>query len=118
MENNQLLDQASLMNPFSEEELKLLFSYFKEGYNDQSIMRRLLKKGYEEVKAKELISNARKLYVGYASKKKAQNDMIYGGLWFVGGTVGTLANIGFIFYGAIVFGMIQFFKGVSNYKNS
>lgn len=118
MENHQLLDQAHLMNSFSDEELNLLFSYFKEGYNDQSITRRLLKKGYDEAKIRDLILEARKQYPIYVSKKKARNDMIFGGLWFVGGSVATLVNIGAIFYGAIAFGMIQFFKGLFNYKNS
>lgn len=117
MENNQLLDQESLMHSFSNEELNLLFSYFNEKYNDQTIIRRLQKKGYEPDHAQALLSEARKRYQSYIFKKKAQNDMIFGGLWFVGGSVATLANIGAIFYGAIAFGMIQFFKGLFNYKN-
>ena len=40
--------------------------------------------------------------------------MKYGALWCVGGIVGTAALIGFIFWGAILFGGIQFFKGVAN----
>lgn len=39
--------------------------------------------------------------------------MIYGALWCVGGIMATLANFGFIFWGAIVFGAIQFFMGVA-----
>jgi len=52
-----------------------------------------------------------------AEQEKAKKDMIYGGLWCVGGTVLTLANVGFIFWGAIVFGGVQFFKGVINYNS-
>jgi hypothetical protein len=50
-------------------------------------------------------------------KNQAQKDMLWGGLWMVGGLVGTFANTGFIFWGAIIFGGIQFFKGVANYNN-
>lgn len=47
-------------------------------------------------------------------KAEANKDMIYGALWCVGGIIATSANIVFIFWGAIVFGGIQFFKGLSN----
>lgn len=40
--------------------------------------------------------------------------MLYGVLWCSGGLLLTLANVGFIFWGAILFGAIQFFRGVSN----
>lgn len=49
-----------------------------------------------------------------ANNSKARKDMIYGALWFAGGTILTLSNIGFIFWGAILFGGIQFFKGLIN----
>jgi hypothetical protein len=40
-------------------------------------------------------------------------DMIFGALWCVGGIIATLADIGYNFWGAIVFGAIQFFRGLS-----
>jgi hypothetical protein len=46
--------------------------------------------------------------------EKAKRDMLYGALWCVGGIIATSAHIGFIFWGAIVFGGIQFFRGVFN----
>jgi len=49
-----------------------------------------------------------------AKKQRAQKDMLYGALWCIGGTVATMAEIGFIFWGAIVFGGIQFIKGAVN----
>ncbi|MTH16499.1 hypothetical protein [Flavobacterium sp. LC2016-01] len=49
-----------------------------------------------------------------AKYEKARKDMVYGALWFCGGIILTLADIGFIFWGAILFGGIQFFKGVIN----
>jgi len=45
---------------------------------------------------------------------QAKKDMLYGALWCIGGTVLTLSNIGFIFWGAILFGGIQFFRGLIN----
>jgi len=49
-----------------------------------------------------------------AKYEKARKDMVYGALWFCGGTILTFANIGFIFWGAILFGGIQFFRGLIN----
>lgn len=51
-------------------------------------------------------------------KKQANKDMLYGALWCVGGLVATMADIGFIFWGAIVFGAVQFFKGLINSQSS
>jgi len=44
----------------------------------------------------------------------ANKDLIYGALWCIGGIVATAAEIGYIFWGAIVFGGIQFLKGLIN----
>ncbi|TVT39214.1 hypothetical protein FNT36_16275 [Hymenobacter setariae] len=49
-------------------------------------------------------------------KAQAKKDMLYGGLWCVGGLALTLADVGFVFWGAILFGGIQFIKGVTNLK--
>ena len=51
-----------------------------------------------------------------AKKAQAKKDMLHGGLWCVGGLAFTLADIGFVFWGAIVFGGYQFIKGVVNLK--
>lgn len=50
-------------------------------------------------------------------KKQANKDVLYGGIWFVGGLAVTLISVasgkgGFIAYGAVIFGGIQFFKGL------
>lgn len=49
-----------------------------------------------------------------SNKKSANNDMLYGALWCIGGVIGTMAEIGYIFWGAIVFGGYQFLKGLKN----
>lgn len=50
-----------------------------------------------------------------ALKDQATKDMTYGALWCGGGTIATLADTGFIFWGAIVFGGYQLIKGIVNY---
>ena len=47
-------------------------------------------------------------------KERAEKDMLYGALWCIGGIFATAAHIGFVFWGAILFGGIQFFKGLIN----
>jgi len=49
-----------------------------------------------------------------ARKEQANKDMMWGAIWCVGGLIGTLSDTGFIFWGAIVFGGIQFFRGLAN----
>jgi hypothetical protein len=51
-----------------------------------------------------------------AKNAQAKKDMLYGGLWCVGGIALTVADVGFVFWGAILFGGIQFIKGVTNLK--
>ncbi len=51
-------------------------------------------------------------------KKQAGKDMLYGGLWFAGGLIATMADVGAIFWGAMVFGGIQFFKGLINSQSN
>ena len=51
-----------------------------------------------------------------AKNVQAKKDMLHGGLWCVGGTALTMAHIGFVFWGAIIFGGVQFIKGVTNLK--
>ena len=44
---------------------------------------------------------------------QGQKDVLYGLLWLVGGALLTAADVGYIFWGAIVFGGIQFFSGLA-----
>ncbi len=56
-------------------------------------------------------------------KKKANKNMFYGGIWCVGGIIVTVASYSaassgggkYVFaWGAIIFGAIQFFKGLAD----
>jgi hypothetical protein len=74
----------------------------------------LIEKGLSENAAFTIVNNLENEFKN-AKKEAAKKDMLYGALWCVGGTVATVANIGFIFWGAIIFGGIQFIKGAANY---
>lgn len=80
--------------------------------NSYEVKTALLERGADEQTALTVIEEI-ELQITAARKKRAQKDMLYGALWCIGGLVLTMANIGFIFWGAIVFGGIQFFRGVS-----
>ena len=51
-------------------------------------------------------------------KSKAEKNMISGALWCIGGTALTLANFGLIFWGAILFGGVQFIGGLISYYST
>jgi hypothetical protein len=76
----------------------------------------LMSKGMDEKSATMMIETLQQ-QIKDAQNERARKDMIYGALWCVGGTVLTIADLGFIFWGAIVFGAIQFIKGAVNFKN-
>lgn len=73
----------------------------------------LVQQGIEKQQAIDIVT-ALEAQIKQAKDTQANKDMLYGALWCVGGIVATVANFGFIFWGAIVFGGIQFFKGVIN----
>jgi hypothetical protein len=88
-----------------------LFITHKKSYGE--VVEALVTQGAEREFATTIASQLEE-QMNAAKKSRAQKDMLYGALWCIGGTVLTLAHIGFIFWGAIVFGAVQFFKGVIN----
>jgi hypothetical protein len=71
--------------------------------------------GIDRENATSIVENL-EIQINVAKKEVAKKDMLYGALWCVGGTILTISNIGFIFWGAIIFGGYQFFKGLINYN--
>ncbi len=77
----------------------------------------LMSKGMDE-KGADLMIETLQQQIRAAQNEGAKKDMLYGALWCVGGTVLTIADVGFIFWGAIVFGAIQFIRGAVKYNNN
>jgi hypothetical protein len=99
-----------------EEMIRKIYDYaahllFEEERTKNEVVEQLMQEGLDREFAIVIVRN---LTIA-VSKKQGQNNMLYGALWCIGGTVATLAHIGFIFWGAIVFGAIQFFVGVYQY---
>lgn len=63
-----------------------------------------------------IVVNKVEEHIKEENRKRARRDMIFGALWCVGGIIATVADIGYIFWGAIVFGAIQFIRGASKYE--
>ena len=70
----------------------------------------LVAEGLDEESAAIVVSRLEQ-QIKDATKEAANKDMIYGAMWCIGGVVATIADFGYIFWGAIVFGAIQFIKG-------
>lgn len=88
----------------------LLLNENKSAYETKAA---LIEKGSSSEIATVIVDNLED-QIQEAKREKAKKDMLYGELWCVGGTALTFANVGFIFWGAILFGGIQFFKGLIN----
>lgn len=74
----------------------------------------LIEKGLSQDAAYTIVSNLED-EIRKAKKERASKDILFGALWCIGGIIATVANIGFIFWGAILFGGIQLVKGLVNY---
>ncbi len=110
MDDNQNKVQEAV-NKTYEYAANLLVTEGKTAYEVESALRNQL--GVNAEVASKIVSDLES-QMEDARKEAAQKDMLYGALWCIGGIIGTASHIGFVFWGAIVFGAIQFFKGLSN----
>ena len=81
--------------------------------DEVSVIQSLVNQGLDNESAVTVVDNLQ-TQIKAAKKARAHKDILYGALWCVGGIVLTVAHIGFIFWGAIIFGGFQFFKGLAN----
>jgi hypothetical protein len=83
----------------------------KEHKKESEIFHLLVEQGLDAETAQTVICNV-KVQLKKITNERAHKNMIFGALWCVGGIIATVADFGYIFWGAILFGLIQFFKGV------
>lgn len=89
--------------------------------NSYETRKELEAQGLSEESARIIVDNL-ETQINEAKKSRANKDMLYGGLWFFGGLIVTIVSFSaasgggsyVVAYGAIIFGGIQFFKGVMN----
>ena len=79
----------------------------------EQVKKELIAQGIDMASASTVVSNVSQ-QIKKARQDRANKDMAFGALWCIGGIAATVANIGFIFWGAIVFGGIQFISGAIN----
>lgn len=101
-------DQEEVMNQILEHAAELMV---KDKKGSDEVKNILVEEGLDKEIATTVVKSL-EVQIKEAKKSRAQKDMLYGALWCVGGIIATVAGIGFIFWGAILFGGIQFFRGV------
>lgn len=109
MENTQS-DQTQVINEIYEHTAHLLVT---EKRTSPEVIDILTGKGIPEDSARQIVNQVAD-HVSKAKKERAKKDMLYGALWCIGGIAATASGIGLIFWGAILFGGIQFIKGPAN----
>ena len=73
----------------------------------------LIEQGLSSEDASVVLENLEE-QIKEGKKERGKKDMLYGALWCVGGVVASVADIGYYFWGAVLFGGIQFIKGAIN----
>ena len=107
-ENKTLSDQE---NPKSVQEY-VISSLIAE-QPKRLIIAALLEKGIDEEAAKKLIADGEDKLMD-TERAAANKDILYGAIWLVVGIAITFSGVGFITYGAIIYGLFRLFKGLSN----
>ena len=109
--------------PSEEEIVREVYEFaaqqMESGMSDQQIRNSLIENGLDRESAMIVVSNLVKMRseaIGAAARK----EMLYGALWCIGGTAVTVGTYSItpnggpfiIAFGAIIFGVIQFFRGL------
>ena len=107
---NQENNNANLVNEIYDYAANLLVN---KNMNAEDVKKALIDKGVDDKSSSIVVDNLTQ-QINDSKKEQAKKDMIYGAMWCVGGVILTVAQVGFIFWGAILFGGYQFIKGVVN----
>jgi len=96
-------------------------NYLVSGKSAEEVIPHMIARGMPEGEAKAVVSQFRQ-EIAQAKLDKAKKDVLYGGLWCGGGLIVSILSYSaasgggtyFMFWGAVIFGAIQFFRGLSN----
>jgi hypothetical protein len=114
METENQLQEAQVLAPSLDQSyLYAARQLMQDNLIPEAVIDNLVAQGHDRNQAEQIVFDVHDK-IRSAKKSKAQKDMLFGALWCVGGIIATAAHIGFIFWGAILFGGIQFFRGVAN----
>lgn len=116
--NQSILDNHQTYVFQDKKGLKQTLTYLQDlEYSFATTYQKLLEQGYTEDQANSLILQAQ-AEIKKSAKSAAIRNIVIGALFLVGGTILTLAEIGFIFWGAIVFGGFQCVQGIIAFSNN
>jgi hypothetical protein len=113
-------DQDKTKEELVEAFATFVFGQMKAKAQDPRIVDALAEKGIERETAEAFVSKCRVMY-RQARRKAGGKEMIVGGLWCVGGLVVTAITYSMassrggtyiVTWGAVIFGAIQFFRGL------
>jgi len=76
------------------------------------VTKALMDQGLDEDSACIVVDNLEN-EIHKAKKESANKDILWGSIWCAGGIIFTVADIGYIFWGAIVFGGFQLIRGLA-----
>ncbi|GAO44221.1 hypothetical protein [Flavihumibacter petaseus] len=79
----------------------------------KATVKALMEDGHDAESANTVVRDIQRQVIK-SKKADARKDMFFGALWFIGGTIATIAEISFLFYALMLFGGIQFFRGLMN----
>lgn len=113
MEGN-LLEQKKLIYDCKQIAMQLIINEERSIYEVINILK---ERGLDEETATTIVDNIEK-WQAKQNRKVGIKNMIWGAIWLILGLGGTFANIGFIFYGAIISGIIQCYVGFERYNRS
>lgn len=114
----------SVQEPTEQEIIDAVYGFaaeqMRDGVSPQRIEVLLVEKGLDQQSAATVVANLSELK-SKALREAGQKDMLYGALWCIGGIVVTVATMSaasgggtyVVAWGAIVFGAIQFFRGLT-----
>jgi hypothetical protein len=99
-----------------------------QGAPEQEVYAKLVQHGLTAQLAQSIVGNvfAAKYAAIAANRSMGKKNMLYGALWCVGGLAVTIATFAFaakngggggyvVFWGAVIFGAIQFFRGLAQW---
>jgi hypothetical protein len=110
---NKIIENQDAVNQIYDFAANLLV---KEKKNPDEVEQALMDIGVDIEGASIVVANLETQIQAAKNTKKdrSNNDIIYGTLWCVGGIILTVADFGYIFWGAIVFGGYQLIRGLIN----
>jgi hypothetical protein len=113
-------------NLSDEQAVQAVYGYaanlMKDGASELQIESKLMEKGLDQQSASIVVRNLARLRSN-AVKDAGKKNMLFGALWCIGGLVVTAVTYSaasgggtyIVAWGAIIFGAIQFFRGVFQY---